>query len=98
MRICSRCKTASPDAVLTCPRCRADLSQDSEAAVARARLQANPRVAHVRLIVHEDACPACQAAEGDYEKEQVPAHPISGCSHPGGCRCFYEPVLREIFP
>ena len=98
MRICSRCKTPSPDPVLICPLCHADLARDSEAAIARARLLANPRVSHVRLIVHEDACPACMKAEGDYPKDDVPAHPLPGCSHSQGCRCFYEPVLLEIYP
>jgi RNA polymerase subunit RPABC4/transcription elongation factor Spt4 len=98
VRICSRCKTPSPDAVLICPQCRADLTQVSEAAAALARLRANPRVLHVRLIIHEQACPACQRAEGDYDKSQVPAVPIPGCSHEHGCRCFYEPVLSKIYP
>jgi hypothetical protein len=98
VRICSRCKTPSPDLVLTCPQCRADLTQESESAVALARLRANPRVLHVRLIIHEQACPACQRAEGDYQKTQVPVVPIPGCSQPQGCRCFYEPVLSEIYP
>jgi hypothetical protein len=98
VRICNRCKTSSPDAVLTCPQCHADLTQESEAAVALARLRANPRVMHVRLILHEEACPACRAVEGDYAKGMVPAVPLPGCSHPQGCRCFYEPVLSEIYP
>ncbi|MCJ7513709.1 MAG: hypothetical protein MUO23_12150 [Anaerolineales bacterium] len=66
--------------------------------MARARLQANPRVYRIRLVVHEDACPACCIAEGELAKSEVPVVPIHGCSHGLGCRCFYEPALSEIFP
>jgi hypothetical protein len=24
--------------------------------------------------------------------------PVEGCSHALGCRCFYQPVLDEIYP
>lgn len=98
MQTCSRCHTGSSDTAARCAKCGADLSRESESAVARSRLQANPRVYRIRLVVHEDACPACCAAEGETAKADVPIVPIHGCSHPLGCRCFYEPALSEIFP
>lgn len=63
-----------------------------------ARLQQNPRVSKIRIIVAHDACPACREREGEFAKGQVPALPTPGCSHPLRCRCFYEPTLTEIFP
>ena len=62
------------------------------------KFQENPRVKNVRLIVAADCCPACSAFEGTYEKENAPQLPIEGCSHPNGCRCFYEPMLTTIYP
>ncbi len=70
----------------------------SSAAVALKQLQENPRVKNVRLIVSADACPACAAQEGTYDKNNAPALPIEGCSHANGCRCFYEPMLNVIYP
>jgi hypothetical protein len=67
-------------------------------AQALARLRANPRVSQVRVIVAPDCCPACRAQEGAYAKDDVPALPRTDCSHPSGCRCFYEPALTEIYP
>lgn len=63
-----------------------------------ARLQSNPRVSRIRLIVAHDACPACREQEGEYFKDGVPQLPTPGCSHPLKCRCFYQPTLTEIFP
>jgi len=68
------------------------------AAAALARLKSNPRVLRIRLIVPEDACPACQQLEGDYDKDRVAELPTLSCSHPLGCRSFYEPLLSEIYP
>lgn len=65
---------------------------------ALSRLEANPRVGRIRLIVAADACPACRGQEGEYNKGQVPELPTRGCSHALKCRCFYEPSLTEIFP
>lgn len=62
------------------------------------RLQNNPRVSQIRIIVAHDACPACREQEGQYPKDQVPRLPTPGCSHPLKCRCFYQPTLTEIFP
>jgi len=98
VQICSKCHTQSADAALVCPGCGADLRQFSTTAVALKKFQENPRVVNVRLVVPDDSCPACRAVEGTYPKTEVPALPISGCSEPNGCRCFYEPMLNEIYP
>lgn len=97
MQTCSRCFTQSPDPVLICPGCGAELREFSTTAVALKKFQENPRVLRVQLIVSHDACPACQQLRGAYEKGQAPALPVEGCSHPQGCRCFYEPILDEIY-
>jgi len=60
--------------------------------------QKNPRVINVRLIVAGDCCPTCKPHEGTYEKDKAPQLPIEGCSHQFGCRCFYEPMLKIIYP
>jgi hypothetical protein len=52
----------------------------------------------VRILVSRDACPACRALEGSYELDRVPQLPVEGCSHPGGCRCYYAPVLDRFGP
>ncbi len=62
------------------------------------KLQENPRVISIRLIVAADACPVCTAHQGTYEKFATPSLPLEGCSHPNGCRCFYEPMLNTIYP
>lgn len=98
MQICSRCYAQSPDAALQCVNCQAELKEYSTAAVALKRLQQNPRVKAVRISVGGDACPSCQRMQGVYPKEETPALPISGCSHENGCRCFFEPILDEIYP
>ncbi len=98
MQTCNRCKTGSADTATRCPRCGADLGRESESAVALARLQANPRVYRIRLVEHEDACPACRSVDGEFPKPDVPLLPIPGCSNGLGCRCFYEPALSDIFP
>ncbi len=98
MQTCTRCQAQSPDDAERCTRCGADLSQASATAVALARLRASERVARIRLVVAPDCCPACQAVEGQYEKDRVPHLPVNGCSHALGCRCFYAPALSEIYP
>jgi hypothetical protein len=98
MQTCSRCNTLTTDQVTTCPRCQADLRQFSTTAVALARLVANPRVSKVRVAAPSDSCLVCMQAQGVYEKDAVPRLPVDGCSEAGGCRCFYEPILTEIFP
>jgi hypothetical protein len=88
----------SPDDALLCPNCQANLEEFSETAVALKRFKENDRVRAVRVAVQPDACPACQELQGAYAKDQAPALPAKGCSHPNGCRCFYEPILEVIYP
>jgi len=98
VRTCSKCNAQSPDAASVCVSCQAELSVFSYTAVALKRLVENPRVLNVRLVVAQECCPACREAEGTYEKDRVPTLPVMGCSHALGCRCFYEPMLSEIYP
>ena len=98
MQTCSRCQTQSPDTVVECPACQADLRQLSTTAVALASFQANSRVNAVHVASGEGACPVCLATQGTYPKDQVPTLPVEGCSNPQGCLCFYQPLLEEIFP
>jgi RNA polymerase subunit RPABC4/transcription elongation factor Spt4 len=98
LQTCSRCHTQSPDTTLVCPSCGADLKGLSTTGEALRKFQENPRVRMVNVIVHADACPACQEIQGTYPIDQAPKIPVEGCSHEHGCRCFYQPVLEEIFP
>lgn len=72
--------------------------ENSAAAKALVRLQANPRVKYIVIAAPDDACPACQQLTGTYQKDQVPHLPVDECSHPLGCRAFYLPYLDEIYP
>ena len=98
MQTCSRCQTLAPDDASHCPHCDADLKEFSTSAVALKEFQHNPRVYAVQVATAEDACPACLAVQGTYPKDQAPHLPVEGCSHPQGCRCFYQPFLEEIYP
>lgn len=98
MQTCSKCNTQSPDSATNCLNCQADLSEFSTTAVALKKFQANPRVLNVRLVVAHDCCPACRLVEGTYDKNQAPRLPVEGCSHNLGCRCYYEPMLSDIYP
>ncbi len=98
MQTCSRCQTQAPDTELFCPTCGADLREYSTTVIALKKMQANPRVSMIRLAVAADACPTCRRMHGTYPKDQVPLLPVEGCSNGLGCRCFYEPVLTEIYP
>ena len=98
MQDCTRCNTQSTDENLICPNCGADLQEFSKTAVTLRKFQENPRVIAVHLITHPDACPACMEIQGTYPKDRTPKLPVEGCSHPDGCRCFYQPLLEEIFP
>jgi hypothetical protein len=75
-----------------------DAWENSAAAQALRRMQANPRVKYIIINVPDDACPACQNLTGTYPKDQVPPLPVGLCSHPLGCRAFYAPYLDEIYP
>jgi hypothetical protein len=98
MQTCSICNALSPDSAVLCTKCQADLRENSITAVALKKFKANPRVEAIIVSVAEDACPACQQLQGSYPKDQAPTLPIEGCSHTLGCRCFYQPVLTEIYP
>ncbi len=98
MQTCGNCHAQAPDDAGLCPRCGYDLRVHSETALARARMQANERVHLIRISIANDCCPACAAVQGSYPKDSVPALPVEGCSHPLGCRCYYEPVLTEVYP
>ncbi len=98
MQTCSKCHIQSPDSALFCANCSADLREFSTSSVALAHFLDNPRIDVLRLVVDEDACPACQEYAGNYSKDEIPVLPVPGCSHPDGCRCFYEPLLTEIYP
>lgn len=98
MQTCSKCHAQSPDAASRCSGCGADLNEWSNTAASLSRMRANPRVSYVRIAVADNCCPACRQAEGAYEKSTAPRLPVEGCSHANGCRCFYQPVLEEIYP
>jgi hypothetical protein len=63
--------------------------------VALKNMRLNPRIKAIRISVAQDACPHCYELMQTYGKDEVPALPHAGCSHPTGCRCCYEPVLEE---
>jgi hypothetical protein len=77
---------------------------DSKTVDKRAEQQAalenirNGLATKVRILTHRDCCPYCNAMEGAYSFDDVPALPHDECSHPGGCRCFYAPVLDQFGP
>lgn len=98
MQTCTNCHHQSPDNEANCVNCQKPLAEFSETAVALKRIQNNPRIKNVILANAGDACPACREVQGTYYKENAPALPVEGCSHALGCRCFYEPVLEEIYP
>jgi hypothetical protein len=98
MQTCSKCYALSADTTVHCSSCQADLRVYSTTAVALERFQANPRVHHLILSINDNACPVCKEKQGAYLKNEAPVLPIEGCSHPHGCRCFYQPVLEEIYP
>lgn len=98
MQTCTRCNATSPDTAKECVHCHADLREFSVSAAALKTYLANPRVTAVRINVAGDACPLCFESRGTFAKDAIPTLPHEGCSHEGGCRCVYEPVLNEIYP
>jgi hypothetical protein len=70
----------------------------ADARSALERMQENSRVSQILLSVPEDACQACRDIAGTYPKDSVPDIPMEYCSHPKGCRSFYQPFLTDIFP
>ncbi|NMB59761.1 MAG: hypothetical protein GYA12_11365 [Chloroflexi bacterium] len=98
MQTCTICHSLSVDTATHCSNCQVKLDEYSEQAVALKKYRDNPRVQSIRVEVSADCCPACRKKEGTYSKTDVPVLPVKGCSHENGCRCFYEPILTEIFP
>lgn len=98
MQTCTICHSQSSDADTHCSNCQVKLDEFSEQAVALKKYRENPRVQSIRVAVSADCCPACRKKEGTYSKADAPVLPVKGCSHENGCRCFYEPILTEIFP
>ena len=98
MQICSACRAQLKDHIEYCPKCNLPLSEYSSTTVTLQRLHENPRVNNVRIAVSIDACPACKQVQGMYPKDKAPVLPIEGCSHSNSCRCFYQPILEEIYP
>ncbi len=70
----------------------------AEAEAALKRMQANPRITKIVVVVPGDACPACQEVFGTYEKDAVPRLPMDLCTHPMGCRAYYQPCIDELYP
>lgn len=75
-----------------------DRWENSSAYQSLKKLQENPRVKYIVVVVPANACPACQNLTGTYPKDQVPRLPVESCSHPQGCRSYYLPYLDEIYP
>lgn len=92
MQTCVICNAISSDTSLECSNCKSSLVTSSQTAVSLNRLRKNTRVSAIRISGNFDACPACQKVLNTYSKEETPVLPVQGCSHPNGCRCFYEPV------
>jgi hypothetical protein len=74
------------------------MTTTAQLAEALTKFRANSRVSRITVIVNADACPACQAVQGTYPKDAVPALPVEGCSCPSGNGATYIPVLNQIYP
>lgn len=70
----------------------------AEARAALKRLQDNPRISKIVVVVPADACPACQEVFGSYPKDEAPDLPMEYCTHPLGCRAYYQPFIEELYP
>jgi len=98
VQTCSLCNASSPDQASHCVNCQADLAEHSTTAYALKRFQSNSRVKAVTLASDYDACSYCYEQLDTYPLDKVPPLPHKGCSHANGCRCFYIPVLSDIYP
>jgi hypothetical protein len=98
VQTCSLCNASSPDQASHCTNCQAELAIHSTAAHALERFRANPRVKAVTVASSYNACSYCYEQLGTYPVDEVPPLPHKGCSHTNGCRCFYIPVLNDIYP
>lgn len=70
----------------------------AEAEAALKRMQDNPRISKIVVVVPGDACPACMEVFGTYAKDETPALPFDACTHPLGCRAHYQPFIEELYP
>jgi hypothetical protein len=98
MQTCANCHSLSNDDATYCSFCGTNLPEGNTVMTALKKFRENHRVVSVRLVVADDACPACKEGSGTYNKDEAPTLPHITCSHEGGCRCFYEPMLDEIYP
>jgi hypothetical protein len=98
VQTCSLCNASSPDQASHCMNCQAELAIHSTTARALERFRTNPRVKAVTLASSHNACSYCYEQLGTYPVDEAPRLPHKGCSHTNGCRCFYIPVLNDIYP
>lgn len=70
----------------------------AEADAALKRMQENPRISKIVVVVPGDACPACMEVFGTYPKDETPRLPMDACTHPLGCRATYQPFIEELYP
>lgn len=70
----------------------------AEAEAALKRMQDNPRISKIVVVVPADACPACMEVFGTYPKDETPRLPMDACTHPLGCRAHYQPFIEELYP
>jgi hypothetical protein len=98
VQTCSLCNASSSDRASHCINCQADLAEHSVTVQALKRFRANPRVKAVTVANSYNACSYCYEQLGTYPVDQTPPLPHRGCSHANGCRCFYIPVLNDIYP
>ena len=98
MQTCSLCNASSPDEAIKCTNCQAELALHSTTNHALKRFRENPRVKAVTVATTDNACSYCYEQLGTYQVDEVPPLPHKGCSHTNGCRCFYIPVLNDIYP
>ena len=98
MQTCSICNASSPDEASQCKGCGAELDELSTTAHALTNFLENPRVRAVTISSSESACSYCHEQLGTYPVDAAPNLPHKGCSHTNGCRCFYIPVLTDIYP
>ena len=70
----------------------------AEAEAALKRMQENARISKVVVVLPGDACPACLEVFGTYAKDEAPRIPMDACTHPLGCRSYYQPFIEELYP
>jgi hypothetical protein len=62
----------------------------------RLGMKAKGSIIGVRILVSEDSCLACRnLAEAVYTPDSAPILPLAECTHVGGCRCAYTPVMSS---